>query len=581
MKTMMASFFLFLCALPLAALGVREGTAYPYDTLSPQEKETADKDSVLIEGSGIPLGDYQLNVQQGGSQTWRYYSRDALPADKENQARAVAAIDDLHAANPSLKEIVRQFGAPSQLQFMATDGKIFVTVSYGGLKLFFGTGGIDKLVEIRLDDASVPYRFKGRIGVGSGLKDAIAVLGEPLRTIKGKEFDFGDRVLSYVDDIFNGNRQYISYGSEGVRIFCKDEKITALYLFNSHSDTAYFGRTTVSSLAEVPPFSDVRQLDLSSLSSGLDKDLIRTFWFNARNKFSASSAEIADGIMDRGKNPGLGVRALHARGITGRGVSVAIIDQNLPGTGHPEYAGKVTGYFDAGCNMPADQGSMHGPAVLSLLVGTAVGTAPDARVYYAAAPSWTADAMYYAKALRWIIERNTRLSDAEKIRVVSVSAAPSGPGSPFTANGGEWDGAVKEAESAGILVLDCTTNHGIIGAGYYDPEQPEDLSRCSAGWPGIASGPGKSLILAPTSFRSQAEEYSTGQPSYQYTGRGGLSWGIPYAAGVLAMGWQVNPALPPAQMVKLLQGTAYGLADGSKMIDPAAFIEGVMKTVGK
>ena len=33
--------------------------------------------------------------------------------------------------------------------------------------------------------------------------------------------------------------------------------------------------------------------------------------------------------MENGKNPGLGIRALHGQGITGEGVSVAIIDEAI------------------------------------------------------------------------------------------------------------------------------------------------------------------------------------------------------------------------------------------------------------
>jgi serine protease AprX len=284
--------------------------------------------------------------------------------------------------------------------------------------------------------------------------------------------------------------------------------------------------------------------------------------------------------VEAGRNPGLGVRALHAQGITGKGVSVAIIDQNLAGTDHPEYQGKVVKYRDVGTGQDAASGSMHGPAVLSLLVGAQAGTAPGARVWYAAAPSWLADAKYYADALRWIIEENQTLPGGEKIRVVSVSAAPSGPGSPFTKNGASWDAAVEAANAAGILVLDCTQTHGIIGPCYFDPADPENVRKCSPGFPGQQGwNPLSTLLLAPTSFRSQAESYRAGRNSWQYTGRGGLSWGIPWAAGVFAMGWQVNPILGPDAIVKLLGETAFVRGDGSRIIDPAAFIAAVRKTV--
>jgi serine protease AprX len=232
------------------------------------------------------------------------------------------------------------------------------------------------------------------------------------------------------------------------------------------------------------PYDDVRGKDLTALDRKSDAALLRTLWINLETKLDADGARTLAQIVEAGRNPGLGVRVLHAQGITGKGVTVAIIDQNLAGTDHPECAGKVAMYRDAGTANDASSGTMHGPAVLSLLVGAQAGTAPEARVYYAAAPSWLGDAKYYADALRWIIEENQKLPKAGKIRVVSVSAAPSGPGSPFTKDGELWDAAVTAANADGILVLDCTQTYGFIGPCYYDPADPENVWKATPGFPG-------------------------------------------------------------------------------------------------
>jgi hypothetical protein len=220
---------------------------------------------------------------------------------------------------------------------------------------------------------------------------------------------------------------------------------------------------------------------------------------------------------------------------------------------------------------------MHAPGVMSLLAGSTIGTAPDARVYFAAAPSWTADARYQADALDWIIQKNRMLPPHGKIRVVSVSAAPSGKGSPFKKNNEAWDKAVETAEKDGILVLDCTLEHGIIGPSYYDPGDPDNLSKCRVGFPGL---PGANPLLekrvgAPCSYRTTAEEYNDGYPCYQYCGRGGLSWSIPYAAGILALGWQVKPDLKPEIIIRMLFETAHVTSDGYKIVNPPAFIQAV------
>jgi hypothetical protein len=216
---------------------------------------------------------------------------------------------------------------------------------------------------------------------------------------------------------------------------------------------------------------------------------------------------------------------------------------------------------------------MHGPAVTSLLAGKEIGVAPDARIYYAAAPSWLADAAYFAEALDWIVEENRKLPAGRKIRVVSVSAAPSGAGSPFTKNNALWDEAVARAEMEGLVVLDCTRNHGWIGSCWFTSGDREDPARCAPGFPGREPGPGMpDRVLVPTSPRTTAEEYTKGQFGYQYTGRGGLSWAIPYASGVLALGWQERPELSGKEMIDLLQRSAYNRNANTRVINPRAFL---------
>ncbi|MDD4493501.1 MAG: WG repeat-containing protein [Eubacteriales bacterium] len=331
--------------------------------------------------------------------------------------------------------------------------------------------------------------------------------------------------------------------------------------------------------AYITPFSDVRNNwntnpNIPKEGNFRPED-IKTFWFNADTVFPGNE-DLAEEIIENGKNPGLGIRALHERGITGRGVKVAIIDQNLAQPFHSEYGDRIMEYIDFGTNQGPESGSMHGPAVASLLVGQNCGTAPDAELYFAAAPSWKKDSAYYAEALRWIIETNRELPEGEKIRVVSVSAAPSGNGSPFSYNLEQWDEAVAEAQAEGILVLDCRNDNktGIIKAGYYDPGSPDDITLFKAGFPGMQyqMRVDNGFIYAPTSFRTTAEHYDADSESYQYTGQGGLSWGIPYVAGVLALGWQVDPKLTNEEIISILFETAYTDKGCFTIINPPAFI---------
>jgi serine protease AprX len=314
---------------------------------------------------------------------------------------------------------------------------------------------------------------------------------------------------------------------------------------------------------------DIHVADLSSfgkkmLSLQFDQKTV----FPARDKLPSQDKYQPDYIMEAGKNPGLGVRSIHEKGIIGKGVTVAIIDMPLKSVNHPEYAGKIITYKDFS---EKPDNNIHGSGVTSLLVGEWTGTAPGAKLYYAAVPP-VFDATYYANALDWIVETNKKLPDGEKIRVVSISSSPTPSNEQWT-NGEKYLESVKRATDAGILVLDCSEN-GIIGPCGYDFDNPEDVSLCKPGFLQYPDWNNKNDILVPVQYRTVAEEYDVkGYYSYLYYGDAGLSWGIPYAAGVLAMGWQVKPGLTPDEITDILFNTAYVDSNGYKYINPTAFID--------
>ena len=299
-----------------------------------------------------------------------------------------------------------------------------------------------------------------------------------------------------------------------------------------------------------------------------------TYTYNTGTIFAGAEDEAA-ALLEACKDPGLGVRSLQARGITGRGVNVAILDQPLL-TDHPEFADRIAAYYDTGCE--GETASMHGPAVASLLAGKTIGVAPDANIYYAAWPSWLMDSRYAADALDWVLEQNEALPEGEKIRVVSVSAAP-GSADMFQ-NTDLWNAAAARAEEAGVLVLT------VEGAGtkpdrlmpypaVLDPNARDDPAACRVGFPSEdgSSVFAKNALALPCSYRTTAEEYTAGQYSYTHDGHGGLSWGIPYCAGVMALGWQVDPTLTGDEIMRYLLSTAATGTDGNSIIDPVQFIQ--------
>lgn len=86
-------------------------------------------------------------------------------------------------------------------------------------------------------------------------------------------------------------------------------------------------------------------------------------------------------------------------------------------------------------------------------------------------------------------------------------------------------------------------------------------------------------VGAPAGYRSVAEVYTPGAFSYSYDAIGGHSWAVPYGTGVLALGWQMNPALTGQEMAGLLKKTAYQNEAGERFMNPVAFIEAVKETL--
>lgn len=491
-------------------------------------------------------------------------------------------VSQLDMNSATLDDVIRIFGEPGKYvwgreTFTKDNLPSTYIASYYSDKFQVVIKG-SKVSEIRFQQGEIGYLYKGKIRIGSTLDDVIEVTGQVKETIVGKPLPrIAESGVLYKD--INGRNGYCYYKPAGqdVRFFFGDYKVSALYLTAPKSG----GRDsfkTVKPITSVNRFDDVRWKDMSKLDLSGRKGLIATLSFNLETVWPIPRQlpkELNPKIvLGRAMNPGLGVRRLHREGITGKGVNVAIIDQAMY-LDHPEFSGKIAAYHDLA---DGNKSSMHGPAVTSLLAGTKCGTAPDARVYYAA----VRDGVYevdYVDSIDWIIEKNAALPTAGKIRVVSVSAAPGKAGTPSTDNQKKWDQACARAEKAGILVLDCTSHRGIISACWYDANDPENVLKCAPGFPGRPrQGFQSERIFVPASPRTTAEEYDKGKFGYQYNGRGGLSWTIPYCAGVLAMGWQINPELSFEEMRDLLFQSAYVNQSGEKIINPVEFIKLVRKT---
>ena len=224
-------------------------------------------------------------------------------------------------------------------------------------------------------------------------------------------------------------KDFLNYEDEGLEfeIRKKDRTIIEINIHQLPPDES--DGKGVPAPSSLEPFDKVSGKDLRALDLRHAGGFLDTLEFNEETLWPMPD-RLPEGfnpkaLLQDGLNPGLGVWALHAAGITGAGVHVGLIDQPLF-LDHPEYAGKIVSYHHQDCG--SSKSSMHGPGMTCQLVGRRCGTAPGACLHVEAVPSWKGDAAYYAAALDRFAAYNETVRDNQKIRVVSVSSQPSGRG---------------------------------------------------------------------------------------------------------------------------------------------------------
>ncbi len=336
----------------------------------------------------------------------------------------------------------------------------------------------------------------------------------------------------------------------------------------------------------ISKFADLRAKDLSDKDfKNIPIKILNTIDFDSQTKFPPAENLPAEfnprKLMENGKNPGLGIRELHREGITGKGINVAIIDQKLDLT-HPEYAENIIGYEEVGDSFKnnLETISMHGPAVASLLIGKDCGVAPDAKLYYKAAPAgeychWED----YAESLNKIIEHNNSADEQDKIKIVSCSIGYPNPGPKGDLN--IWIQSIEKAKSGGIIFIDARTlgHSNFSGGGSLDDKENIDRYHAWLYFTKQEISATKDSAIVPTDYRTVASSWNkinkNDPTEYYFNGRGGVSWAVPYLAGICALMLQVNKDLKMEEMFKIIHDTATVNKKGLKIINPRSIIETV------
>jgi len=344
--------------------------------------------------------------------------------------------------------------------------------------------------------------------------------------------------------------------------------------------------------------ADLRGIDLSAVDLRGAADVLGRAWFDDRTIWPGpdrlpAGFDVAR-VMELGKDPGLGVRRLHADGITGQGIGIGIVDRPLL-TGHEEYRNQLDWYEEIDTGI-SERAQMHGAAVASLAVGRTVGVAPGARLYYIGIGERGAlrDLADRARGVRRLLEINRRLPQGRKIQVISMSMGWSAsiPGCD------EMDAAVREAQADGVFFISSNLEpvygfkfHGLGRDPLANPELAESYGP-GLFWVGeffsavtgdaASAGPAREYfrnrLLVPMDSRTVASP--AGNREYVFYGAGGWSWSIPYIAGVYALAAQVNPVLTPERFwsVALSTGRTVLVARGGQetpfgpIIDPPALV---------
>jgi hypothetical protein len=350
---------------------------------------------------------------------------------------------------------------------------------------------------------------------------------------------------------------------------------------------------------------DLRTQDLSQLDLRLSlNDLMAAATFDERTIWPPASKLPASfnpqRIMDLGKNPGLGVHDLHARGITGQGIGIAIIDTPLL-VDHQEYRRQLRLYEeiysdDADYQKPAN---FHASAVASLAVGQSLGVAPEADLYFIATDwvdrqdangSYRYDFTQVAQAIRRVLEINQQLPSDRKIRLISYSFG----WLPTDKGYDEVTAAVDEARAQGVFVI-CVTptleniygfkSYGLERAPLANPDKfvayfrPLLCDLYGSSYTLCQSG----RLLVPMNSRTAASPM--GQDEYVFFRLGGEDWTVPYLAGMYALAAQVEPGITPERFWELalqtgrsvnINGTSGDYTLGP-ILDPGALIGALEK----
>jgi hypothetical protein len=536
--------------------------------------------------------------------------REVIGETIRNEVRGQFSMEDIDAKIAQLSKpgttadtVIRSLGEPERYFW---GDKTFEKNSLPETYILQYPGGVmaavdnGRVMELRSEQPGPGFAYRGKLRLGSSLDEVLEVIGQPTETVVGKPMDSATAAGVLYKDI-DGTKgiSYYARPEQNLRCFFMNDTVTALYI-TVGKDRGMAGETRKADpevdwkmdeallkplpaslnlpylcrspqpanfknwtgsndpLTSLPKYNpdnpwfsvdlrsrDASRLDLRDSAQDLEHASYdsQTIW---PPKDRMPPAFDAAQVLELGKNPGLGVRKLHAQGITGRGIGIGIVDQVLL-TRHSEYAGQIKWYEEIAVS-GEQQSAMHGPAVASIAVGKTVGVAPEADLYFIGFGENVRSNFlprYYAQGVRRLLQVNQRLPKEHGIRAISLSYGP-GPGAPGYES---FISAIKEAETDGIFVAWCGEGGRFPLWGLCVPpaaDRDDFQSYSVSQWllqRSNQSALGFAGLWVPMDLRTTASP--TGVNDYVFYGTGGASWTVPYAAGAYALAAQVAPDITP------------------------------------
>ena len=258
-------------------------------------------------------------------------------------------------------------------------------------------------------------------------------------------------------------------------------------------------------------------------------------------------------LLEDGKKQILGIPEIHANGITGKSIKIAIIDQMLF-VEHPYYEKQIKHNEICSYKFEKREDKDYHP---SLVVGNAIGVAPDADIYFFASDNWLGKPGQkttmerHNKAIQRVIEINKDLPEDSKIRFLVCS----------------WGNSDDEFADDREKLFDEATRNGImVIGGFYKYKlflKPYD--------------PRYEIPNSPLAIPTDGKTIPFYKGGFLFNRLGGTSSAYPYLAGVFALALQNNPEFVTQDnwQAKLMD-IAFSTATKTKrIINPAGIVEEV------